>query len=498
MSQEILIKRSKSVYASESLAWGALDTHTFKKGEPIAVYFTKEGNAHGDSTTAAIYAIGTNDGVGKYQAFATFEDFYSVYLEVQKLKDYWTFDKDKNALITKYNIIVEGGGSFGEEGTGGGGGGGSSSGGSSYLSDLNDVRNDGSGNVVDASGNPATVGSLFTFDGTKWYAITRDAVARSMKSTLVDEGMATTSYVDEAIQDAKDTRVDTLINTTIPSLEEDIQSAQNAANTAQGTANTAKSLAEGNQSKINTLIGSDTDKSVRDISKLAVAELLEGADADFDTLIEIANYLESHSTDAIAMSNAIEALKKISKTFYNNGTVTEDSIKTYIDNAVKALEDGKVATAIANISVLQARKISAGAGLTGGGDLSSDRTISLGTPSTITGSTTNSASGTTHTHAIDAASTTKKGIVQLNDAIDSTSATQAGTANAVKKAYDKAASAQTDLDILEAKTLTSGTATEASGTLSSGAKVDVKYDNSSIKVNASNQLYIAVIDGGTF
>jgi hypothetical protein len=44
--------------------------------------------------------------------------------------------------------------------------------------------------------------------------------------------------------------------------------------------------------------------------------------------------------------------------------------------------------------------ITAGVGLTGGGDLSADRTISMGTPGSLTGTTTNSATGTTHTHAV--------------------------------------------------------------------------------------------------
>lgn len=42
--------------------------------------------------------------------------------------------------------------------------------------------------------------------------------------------------------------------------------------------------------------------------------------------------------------------------------------------------------------------ITAGAGLTGGGTLANDRTVSMGTPSGITRTSTNSASGTTHTH----------------------------------------------------------------------------------------------------
>lgn len=44
--------------------------------------------------------------------------------------------------------------------------------------------------------------------------------------------------------------------------------------------------------------------------------------------------------------------------------------------------------------------ITAGNGLTGGGDLSANRTITLGTPSTISTASTNSSSGTTHTHLL--------------------------------------------------------------------------------------------------
>lgn len=46
------------------------------------------------------------------------------------------------------------------------------------------------------------------------------------------------------------------------------------------------------------------------------------------------------------------------------------------------------------------RSISAGAGLSGGGALSADRAIAMGTPSSCSPSTTNSVSGTTHTHAV--------------------------------------------------------------------------------------------------
>lgn len=47
-----------------------------------------------------------------------------------------------------------------------------------------------------------------------------------------------------------------------------------------------------------------------------------------------------------------------------------------------------------------ARTITAGNGLSGGGNLTANRTITLGTPGTITNSTTNSVSSTGHTHAL--------------------------------------------------------------------------------------------------
>ena len=473
MAQEILLKRSSNVYETEASAWAALNNHTFKKGEPIVAFYTKSGSVHGDTSVAAIYAVGTDNGVGKYQAVASYEDFYALYTDLnslkQKLDSMWEFDENGN-LHTTHTIIVDGDGVFGGDYSGGGGTG---EGGSSTLAGLNDVKDDGAGNVAGSSGAAASVGSLFAFNGTDWYAITRAELATGLKSSLIDVGIATEDYVNTAIQDAKDTRVDEIINTTIPALEEDIE-------TAQGTADDAKGIAQDAQTKANKLIGNDSNKSVRDISKEVVAGLLEGADADFDTLIEIATYLESHSTDAIAMSNAIEALKKITKTFYNGGTVTEDSIKTYIDNAVKALKEGDVATAIDAINTLKAITISAGNGLTGGGNLTANRTLSVKADGDSIGVSANGVK------------------VNTLDELTSTSTSKPLSANQGKVLKGLVDAAQGDIDTLEAKGLTAGTATATSGTLLGGAQVDVKYDNSSVKVNSSNQLYVSVIDGGTF
>lgn len=56
------------------------------------------------------------------------------------------------------------------------------------------------------------------------------------------------------------------------------------------------------------------------------------------------------------------------------------------------------------------RTISAGNGLTGGGNLTANRSLALGTPSSITGSSTNSVTSSSHTHALVLPSTRNFGV----------------------------------------------------------------------------------------
>lgn len=58
--------------------------------------------------------------------------------------------------------------------------------------------------------------------------------------------------------------------------------------------------------------------------------------------------------------------------------------------------NARTALAVPSTSVT----ITAGNGMTGGGNLTANRTITLGTPSSITPASANSATGTTHTHAL--------------------------------------------------------------------------------------------------
>lgn len=394
MAQEILLKRSSATYTSETAAWSALNNHTFKKGEPIVAFYNKEDNSvHGDELVAAIYAIGTADGKGKYQAFASYEDFYAVWtqadlnakaiLELQQtLNAMWKLEN--GVLYTTHTVVAEGDGVFGGDYSGGGGGG-TGEGGSSTLAGLIDVKDNGAGSVAGSSGSAAAVGSLFAFNGTDWYAITKAELATAMKQPLIDADIATKSFVNTAIQNAKDVRVDTLID-------------------------------------------KDTNKSVRTITNEVVAGMLASADADFDTLIEIADYLEGHSEDAVQMSNDIKALKS--------------------------------------------RTITAGDGLTGGGDLSEDRTIKI-------------------VSANDGISVNADNI-QLN-AINNL--TSDSTSKPLSAAQGK--QLQANITALGNKKITAGNGLSGDITLSSGGTMSVNVDNSSIVIT-SNKLGVSVIDGGTF
>jgi len=67
---------------------------------------------------------------------------------------------------------------------------------------------------------------------------------------------------------------------------------------------------------------------------------------------------------------------------------------------------------------LAARNIVAGNGLTGGGNLTVDRTMALGTPTTLSGATTNTVTATSHAHQLAAATETVAGVVELATTVE--------------------------------------------------------------------------------
>lgn len=86
--------------------------------------------------------------------------------------------------------------------------------------------------------------------------------------------------------------------------------------------------------KVTTLIGSDANKSVRDIAneELAAQLIPDGAKESLDTLQEIANWIQDHPDDAAAMNAAIEALQS---------KVGDSSVSAQITTAIADLEAKK-------------------------------------------------------------------------------------------------------------------------------------------------------------
>ena len=79
---------------------------------------------------------------------------------------------------------------------------------------------------------------------------------------------------------------------------------------------------------------------------------------------------------------------------FNDGGTGDTSGITYNGTTARTISYNTIGAAS------KGRTITAGNGLTGGGNLTTDISITLGTPSTITGSTTNNVTSTSHTHAI--------------------------------------------------------------------------------------------------
>ena len=110
--------------------------------------------------------------------------------------------------------------------------------------------------------------------------------------------------------------------------------------------------------KVTTLVGDDTSKSVRTISAEEVAKIVAGADASYDTLKEIADWIMSDTTGAAKMANDIATLnslvgdKSVAEQIGVETTRAKGAEKANSD-AITALA-GRVTTAEGDIDALQA------------------------------------------------------------------------------------------------------------------------------------------------
>lgn len=100
--------------------------------------------------------------------------------------------------------------------------------------------------------------------------------------------------------------------------------------------------------KVTTLIGDDANKSVRAISAEEVAKIVDDAPEAYNTLKELAAWLESHETDAGTMNQSIQQNKTdIANLTALVGTLPEGATSTtvvaYIAEAIGALGIGDYA-----------------------------------------------------------------------------------------------------------------------------------------------------------
>lgn len=100
-----------------------------------------------------------------------------------------------------------------------------------------------------------------------------------------------------------------------------------------------KSLIDGKAdgSVVTTLVGDDTGKSVRTISAEEVAKIVAGADENYNTLKEIADWIMSDTTGATKMANDITRLDAILDGIGDTGSGEYATVVAYVEAMIAAL-----------------------------------------------------------------------------------------------------------------------------------------------------------------
>ena len=199
----------------------------------------------------------------------------------------------------------------------------------------------------------ATLNGDANTSGSVAYAVAQEASRIDAVTGTPDSGKTLQAEIDDV-----ETAITTLNgdNTTTGSVAKSIKDAIDGLNLSTTYAGKAY------EGKVDTLIDTDTGKSVRTISAEEVAKIVANAPASYDTLKEIADWIQSDQTGAAKMANDITALQTKTElgTYDNNGTPTQyATVKAYveavtgdIDDDVDAL-DTRLTTAEGDIDTLE-------------------------------------------------------------------------------------------------------------------------------------------------
>lgn len=119
--------------------------------------------------------------------------------------------------------------------------------------------------------------------------------------------------------------------------------------TVADTINSVDAKAEQNKTDIATekeridiLVGSDTEKSVRDIAVEETAKIVAGADTNYDTLKEIADWIKSDTTGAAEMANDITEMQNLLGV--TEGEDLPATVDSRITSAINGLNISQYAT----------------------------------------------------------------------------------------------------------------------------------------------------------
>ena len=176
---------------------------------------------------------------------------------------------------------------------------------------------------------PSGLGEIY--DGSAWKTVIKPTVT-TIEAGVTDEQIATAKAVKDY--------VDNLVTGGIGALGA-LAKKDEVTETELGDA--LKKKINDAAAQASTLVGEDASKSARAIAAEEVAKIVDGADASFDTLKEIADWISGHKTDAASMNSAIKALEAIVKGI--GGTDEPATVVAYVTAAIDALKIGDYAKA---------------------------------------------------------------------------------------------------------------------------------------------------------
>lgn len=204
------------------------------------------------------------------------------------------------------------------------------------LSGAMTLSDFGAAKVVDI---PTKVSQL---ENDKGYLTEHQSLAEYAKTADVDAELA--QKADRTALDAEIAAREST-DTKVADNADDIGSLTNAVNKQGETIASIRNRVSANERSISTLNSdSNTEGSVKKTVADAVALIVAGAPADFDTLKEIADYIASDKMGAAEMSAAISKLQSLT------GTHTEEIAANTAD--IAANKDN-IADSASNIEVLQ-------------------------------------------------------------------------------------------------------------------------------------------------